>query len=316
MSGTQVLFHHEAGPWLQEEFRKLNGAGLDVAVCPVPNVACLEEHLPATEVLWHVLEPVTADMVARAARLRLIQKIGVGVNTIDLEAAKDAGVRVCNMPGTNSRAVAELTLALMLAALRRLGEFDRATRAGQGWAMPAGFHDSLSEIGGKRVGLVGFGAVPAILAPILTAMGADVAYTAREPKETPARLQTLDQLLAESDILSLHLPLTPETANLIDAAALRRMKPGVVFVNTARGGLIDQTALCEALRTRHVAAAGLDVFADEPIPENEPLRDLPNVVMTPHIAWLTRETMARSITVAVENCRRLQAGEPLLHQVV
>ena len=153
----RVLFHHDAGPWLRQEFDGLRGPGLSVTVCPVPDIARLHRTLPETDVLWHVLEPVTADLLARAPKLRLIQKIGVGVNTIDLDAARAAGIQVCNMPGTNSRAVAEHALALMLAALRRLPVFDRATREGAGWDMPADVHDNLQEIAGKRIGLVGFG---------------------------------------------------------------------------------------------------------------------------------------------------------------
>ena len=148
------------------------------------------------------------------------------------------------------------------------------------------------------------------------AMGADVSYNAREPKETSASYLPLDRLLAESDIVSLHLPLTADTETIIDAEALARMKPGAVLINTARGGLVDQAALYQALASGHLGAAGLDVFADEPVPPAEALLRLPNLVATPHIAWLTRETMARSIAVGVENCRRLSAGAPLLHQVV
>ncbi len=311
----RILYHHNAGPWLRRQFEQLAADGLTVTVCPVPDRTGLERRLPEAEILWHVLEPVTADMLARAPKLLLIQKIGVGVNTIDLAAAEQASIPVCNMPGTNTRAVAEHALALMLAALRCVPAFDRATRAGSGWDQPPEVYDGLGEIGGKRVGLVGFGAVPQILAPILTAMGAQVAYTARSAKDTAATRLPLEQLLAESDILSLHLPLTAETERLIDAKAIAAMKPGAILINTARGSLVDQAGLHDALARGHLSAAGLDVFAEEPVSPADPLLQLPNVVTAPHIAWLTRETMARSIAVGVENCRRLVAGEPLLHQV-
>ncbi len=312
----KVVFHYNAGPQLIGEFEKLASAGLEIEVCGESDTAALDRLLPDVEVLWHVLQPLTADHIGRAARLRLIQKIGVGVNTIDLPAARRAGIRVCNMPGTNSRAVAEHTLALMLAVLRRLAQYDRATRAGAGWDLPLAVQEQLGEIGGRRVGLVGFGAVPRILAPVLAAMGADVSYTAPRAKPVAATYKTLATLLAESDIVSLHLPLTAETANLMDADAIAAMKPGAILVNTARGGLVDRTALHQALVSGHLSAAGLDVFAEEPVTASEPLMELENVVVTPHIAWLTRETMTRSIAVAAENCRRLAAGEPLLHQVV
>ena len=248
--------------------------------------------------------------------MRLIQKIGVGVNTIDLAAASARGIAVCNMPGTNSRAVAEMTLGLMLGCLRRLLELHRRTAAGKGWQLPDDLPEGLGEICGRTVGLIGYGAVPRVLAPTLATLGARILYTATAPKgDAIGEWRTLEPLLAESDIVSLHVPLTPETAGMIDAARLERMKRGAILINTARGGLVDEDAMCRALRDGHLAAAGLDVFAREPTPADTPVLQLENVVMTPHVAWQTRETLERSLAVAIENCRRLSAGEPLRHQV-
>ena len=266
--------------------------------------------------LWHVLKRCTAEMIAAAPKLRLIQKIGVGVNTIDLEAAKARGIAVCNLPGTNARAVAELTLALMLAVLRRLPRFDAAMRRGE-WLDPA-LQDGIGELGGRTVGLVGYGAIPRLLAPVLVALGCrrDLHIAHASTPMLSAEWRTLDALLAEADVVSLHLPLTDETENLIDAAALARMKPGAVLINTARGGLVDQAALTEALADGRLGGAGLDVFVHEPHDASEALFRLPNVVVTPHIAWLTTGTFDRSFALAAENCRRLAAGEALLHRVV
>jgi phosphoglycerate dehydrogenase-like enzyme len=264
-----------------------------------------------------VLEPVTGDVIEASPRLRLIQKIGVGVNTIDLEAARRRDIRVCNMPGTNSRAVAEAALALMLAALRRLVSFDAATRRGEGWDWDPDLQDHLLELGGRCVGLVGYGSVPRVLAPILRALGADVIYNARSAKpEAIGEFCTLPELLRRSDVVSLHLPLDAGTHHIIDAKALAAMKPGALLVNTARGGLVDESALVEALATGRLGAAGLDTFAQEPTPVDNPLLRLENVVVMPHLAWLTTGTLERSVAVAVENCRRLAAGEAVLHQVV
>ena len=172
-------------------------------------------------------------------------------------------------------------------------------------------------LAGRCVGLVGFGAVPRLLAPMLEAMGAQVLYTARAPKpEVAFTWRDLNALLAEADIVSLHVPLTPETEHLIDAAALARMKEGAVLVNTARGELVEEGALVEALQSGRLRAAGLDVFAREPVAPDDPLLQLDNVVLAPHVAWLTLETLERSLAVAVENCRRLAAGQELLHRVV
>lgn len=268
-------------------------------------------------VLLHVLEPVTADMIAAAPHLRLIQKIGVGVNTIDLDAARAGGVAVANMPGTNSQAVAEATLLLMLAALRRAAMLDRETRAGHGWRLDPDALDQVGEISGRTVGLVGYGAIARCLAPVLTTLGAQVLYTAQTPKpDAVGTYCALDDLLARADVVSLHLPLTPATEDLIDAAMIARMKPGAVLVNTARGGLVNEDALVTALKAGHLRAAGLDVFAEEPVSPDNPLLALDNVVVAPHVAWRTPETLARSIDVVMENCRRLNEDEPLLHRVL
>ena len=311
----KVVFHYAAGPELASRLAALEG--LEVAVCPEVDDARFAALMAEAEVLWHVLKPVTAEVIAAAPRLRLIQKIGVGVNTIDLDAARARGIAVCNLPGTNAPAVAEMTLLLMLGALRQVARLDAATRAGRGWALDPALQDRLGELGGRTVGLVGYGAVPRALAPALQALGCRLLYATRAPKpDALGEWRPLDALLAEADVVSLHLPLTRETERLIDTAALARMKPGAVLVNTARGGLVDQAALVEALRSGRLAAAGLDVFAVEPMDPADPLLALPNVVLTPHLGWLTTGTFGRSFPLAVENCRRLAGGAPLLHRVV
>ncbi|HVC62770.1 MAG TPA: 2-hydroxyacid dehydrogenase [Acetobacteraceae bacterium] len=309
----KVLFHYAAGPDLAARLAAV--PRLEIAVCPEDDDALLQRSLPDADVLWHVLRPCTAAMIGAAPRLKLIQKIGVGVNTIDLEAAQARGIPVCNLPGTNARAVAELTLALMLATLRRLPRFDAAMRQGV-WSDPL-LQDGLGELGGRVVGLVGYGAIPRLLAPVLAALGCRLLYTTRVAK--PAALgewRCLPALLDEADVVSLHVPLTAETATLIDAAALARMKPGAVLINTARGGLVDQAALTEALCSGRLAAAGLDVFEAEPPGFAAALFRLPNVVLSPHVGWLTTGTFDRSFALAAENCRRVAAGEALLHRVV
>jgi phosphoglycerate dehydrogenase-like enzyme len=256
-------------------------------------------------------------VIDAAPRLRLIQKIGVGVNTIDLDAARRRSIAVCNMPGTNTQAVAEMTLLLMLATLRRLARLDDLTRVGKGWEFEPELPDDLGELSGRTVGLVGFGAVARRLVPMLEAIGAKVVYTSRRPAPD-ARVTFLrfQELLPVADVLSLHLPLTTETTGMIDAAALAAMKRGSVLINTARGPLVDEAALCEALTSGHLRGAGLDVFSREPVGAEDAVLRLPNVVVTPHLAWLTTETLERSLRVIIENCRRLRTGEELLHRVV
>jgi phosphoglycerate dehydrogenase-like enzyme len=307
---VKTVFDYAAGPVLAERLARLG-----VVVCPEHDDAGYDAEMRDAEVLWHVLKPCTAATIAAAPKLRLIQKIGVGVNTIDLAAARARGIAVCNLPGTNSRAVAEMALLLMLAVLRRLPMFDAALRAGK-WGAAPDVQDHLGELGGRTVGLVGYGEVPRILAPVLAALGCRVLYTARTEKpDAIGQRRTLDALLAESDVVSLHVPLTAETERMIDAAAIARMKPGAVLVNTARGGLVDPAALEDALRSGRLRAAGLDVFAQEPARADDPLFRLPNVAVAPHVAWLTEGTFDRSLSVAAENRRRLGAGEALLHRV-
>ena len=313
----KAVLQYRASPGFRTRIEATAPDWLDVLVIDEADKDTFSVEMADADVLLHVLEVVSADVIAAAPALRLIQKIGVGVNTIDLDAARRHNAAVCNMPGTNSRAVAEMTLSLMLAALRRVPYFDARMRAGDGWTADLESFDGLGEIAGRTIGLIGYGDVAQLLAPVLKAMGATVLYTATAEKpDADAQWRDLPALLREADIVSLHLPLTPDTEHMIDATALAAMKPGAVLVNTARGGLVDETALIDALKSGHIRATGLDVVTVEPAPAANPLFDLDNVVVMPHIAWITPETLDRSLGVAFENCRRLRDGEDLLHRVV
>ncbi|QCB55322.1 hydroxyacid dehydrogenase [Sphingopyxis sp. PAMC25046] len=305
-----IVLHARPSPGFRDAVDAIFGAGV---VTHIDEAAPLDEIAPDITALLHVLTPVTPEFIASAPKLKLIQKLGVGVNTIALDAAHGAGVAVCNMPGTNSQAVAEMALSLMMAVLRRTCFFDARTRSGEGWTADPSELDQVGEIAGRTIGLVGFGNSAQLLAPVLSALGAKVVYTARSERDVPYEYWPLDRLLAESDVVSLHIPLTDDTRASIDPFA---MKKGAVLVNTARGELVDEARLVDALTSGHLHGAGLDVFAEEPLPRGNPLLGLPNAVLAPHIAWLTPETLVRSLTVAHENCRRLAAGEPFLHQVV
>jgi len=312
----KVILQYRASEGFRAQIAAAFPGAEPVVVIDETDEVRFSEEMKDAVALLHVLKPVTAAVIAAAPKLRLIQKIGVGVNTIDLAAAEAHGVAVANMPGTNSAAVAEMALALMFGVLRRTAYFDGLTRAGQGWRPDLAVLDQTGEIGGRCVGLVGFGGSAQRLAPVLTALGARVIYTAKSEKPgVPGEFRSLEALLEEADIVSLHCPLTDETRGMIGEAALARMKPGAVLINTARGGLVDEAALAEALASGRLRGAGLDVFEAEPTPADNPLFALPQVLVAPHVAWLTPETLARSLVVARENCRRLAAGEPLLHRV-
>ncbi|TQM71970.1 phosphoglycerate dehydrogenase-like enzyme [Actinomadura hallensis] len=287
--------------------------GLDIVSCSEQDDERLAELLPDTEVIWHVLRPLTAADMDRAPKLRLIQKLGTGVNTIDLDAAAERGIAVANMPGRNAQAVAETSLLLTLAALRKVVAFDARTRRGEGW--PADRALVGGELAGRTVGLLGGGEIAGLLRGMLEAVGATVLFTSRTPRPDPA-WRELDDLLRASDVVSVHVPLTDETRHLLDAERLALLPEGAIVVNTARGAVIDEAALIAALESGRLGGAGLDVFEEEPVDPGNPLLAMDNVVVMPHVAWLTGETWERYFAVAVENCRRLMRGDDLLHRVV
>ena len=312
----KVVFQYDASPRMVARLGELSTDGIEITPCPDRENARFLGLMADADAVLHVLKPITSETIAQSPNLKFIQKIGVGVNTIDLKAAQARGIKVANMPGTNTRAVAETTLMLMLAALRRVHTYDEATRQGAGWALDAALFDSIGELGGRTIGLIGYGAVAQMLTPMLLAMGAHVTYTAPKRKgETLAEWRELPELLRESDIISLHLPLTETTAGMIDRAAFSAMKDGTVFINTARGGLVEEVALIAALESGKLRAAGLDVFESEPLDPTNPLLKLDNTILLPHVAWLTPETLERSLGIALENCRCILRGEEIRFRV-
>ncbi|WP_078281208.1 2-hydroxyacid dehydrogenase [Mycobacteroides franklinii] len=310
---VRVLAHFPGGPRVREQLAP-HADWLDVHFCAEDDDDTFYAELPQAEVLWHVLRPLSADDVARGERLRLIHKFGAGVNTIALDAAAEHGVAVANMPGANAPSVAEGALLLMLAALRQLPRLDRDIRTGHGWPTNQSLGETVRDIGSCTVGLVGYGNIAKTLERILLAMGSTVLHTSTRNDGTDG-WRGLDDLLTSSDIVSLHLPLTEASTGLLDATALSQMRPGSVLVNTSRGAVVDEAALVNALRQGPLGAAGLDVFAQEPVSSDNPLLSLPNVVLTPHVTWFTADTMTRYLDHAIDNCRRIQEGMPLADRV-
>ena len=314
----KVLLHYRASAGFQAALaRGAAAVGVEAVTVDETDIAGFGREVADAEVVLHVLRPFTATMLAAGPRLKLVQKLGVGVGTIDLEACKAAGVAVANMPGANSQAVAEMTLGLMLAVLRRLCYLDALTRRGEGWSPDLELIDGTGEIAGRTVGFVGYGSSASRLGPALEALGARVIYTARSAKPNLCgRFVNLRTLLEEADLVSLHTPLTSETHRLINAETLAAMKPGAILINTARGGLVDEPALLAALESGRLRGAGLDVFTQEPVDPANPLLTLPTVVVSSHQSWLTAETIDRCLAAAFDNCRRLAAGEPLNNRIV
>ena len=262
---------------------------------------------------------ITAEDMARAKKLRVISKQGVGLDNIDLEAAKARGIAVCRTPGVNSEAVAEMALSLGLSVGRRVTEFDRMTRA-------AGKVQRANYLGyeswQKTVGIVGMGNIGTLVARKwrgafdANIIGYDPYVPANRWSELPhKRAASLEEMLPQVDILSLHLPLTPESRNMIDAARLALMKPSAIVVNTSRGGIVNEAALYQAISSSKLFGAGFDVFEVEPPTSDHPLMSLPTFVGTPHAAAGTVETQARSSMLAASQLLEALAGGQPLGQV-
>lgn len=257
-----------------------------------------------------------AEMAA-APGLRLICVCATGTNNVDLAAAHRRGIAVCNVRGYATPAVVQHTYALMLALATRLPDYQQAVRQGR-WSQSNQFcllDYPISELSGKTLGIVGYGVLGRGVATVGQALGMKVSIA--QLPHRPARMDSRplrvpwDLFLSQVDVLSLHCPLTAQTHHLIDASTLARMKQGALLINTARGGLIDETALVAALSNGHLGGAGLDVLSLEPPPTDHPLlaSDIPRLIITPHIAWGSRESRQRLVDEVVRNIAAFEAGE-------
>jgi glyoxylate reductase len=281
---------------------------------PAPRPALLAAARDAEVLVPSYIDRVDEPLLAGLPRLRHLASFGVGLDHIDLEACRRRGLLVTNTPGVLTEATAEHAIALLLAAARRVAEGDRLIRRG-GWTAVDPALLLGTGLGGKLLGLVGFGRIGQAVARRAVALGLRVAYAS--PREVPfpgARRLPLEALLAEADVVSLHLPLSPATAGLLSRERLALLKPGAILVNTARGAVVDDLALAEALRSGRLEAAALDVFRDEPRVPAAYL-DLENVVLTPHLGSGTRETRSAMAQLVVEEIERVARGEPARHPV-
>jgi phosphoglycerate dehydrogenase-like enzyme len=259
---------------------------------------------------------VSAAVLRSATRLKLLHKWGVGIDNIDIEAARALGIGVARTTGSNALAVAEFTIGLMFSALRCISYGHHQLKQGH-WHGPGKLPAPTLLLSGKTVGLVGLGAIGQNVARLLQSFGCRVLYT--KPNRLPADIEaalnvqfaSLDDLLAQADVISLHCPLTPQTTGLIDRAALQRMKPTAVLINVARGGVVVEDDLVAALRERTILAAAMDVFSVEPLPPDSPLLGLDMLVLTPHLAAVTADTFAPTVRRMFETIRRVSHGEPV-----
>ncbi len=236
----------------------------------------------------------TARVFDACPRLRLLSLWGTGTDHVDLAAAARRGVAVTNTPGVSAVAIAEHTLALLLAVARRIPQVDRATRVGE-W--PRG---QSVQLHGKTCGIIGLGAIGREFARLAAGIGMRVAAWTMHPRPGDA-IVPLDEIYRTADAISLHLRLSPDTVGFVGRVQFAAMKAGAILINTARGGIVDEAALIEALSTGRLAGAGLDVFASEPLPAGHALTRLDNVVLTPHCAGITPEAMEAGLRMAVRN---------------
>jgi D-3-phosphoglycerate dehydrogenase len=250
------------------------------------------------------------ETIRGATQLRIVAKHGVGYDNIDVSAATACGVIVTNTPTANSQSVAEHALTLLLAVARRIGESCRDIALGS--MRPQKVYQGI-ELSGKVLGIVGLGSSGLRLATMAT-RGFDMRVIGFDPYKDPwpdgiERARDVGALLTEADFVSIHVPLAKETRNLLGQAALARMKPTAVLVNTARGGIVDEAALGAAIRSGRLAGAGLDVLVDEPLKPDHPLAGIPNVILTPHVAGVTEEGMINMAVTAAEDVLRVLRGE-------
>jgi D-3-phosphoglycerate dehydrogenase len=306
-----LLTAHTARLAKGNHLQQLVDAGCEIVDGPYRRPATEDELIPLLDGIDAALattDAYTRRVFAAAPRLKVIARTGVGFDSIDLAAAAEHGVWVTTTPGTNEFSVADMALTLILALARQLVPVANHTAAG-GWERPLGI-----ELGGRTLGLVGFGRIGRQVAVRARAFGMavvvyDVFQDERAAAEAGARYVSLDELFASADVVSLHAPATPETRDLICTESIAKMKPGALLVNTARGELVNEMDLAAALREGRLGGAALDVFKREPPGADNPLLGLPNVVATPHVAGVTEDTAERMAALAVQNILAALRGE-------
>ncbi len=299
-----------AAPLHEKAIGVLENAGFEVLYEEYPNEDRLVELVKDVEAIIVRSKPkVTRKVIEAAPKLKVIGRAGVGLDNIDLGMAKERGIKVVNSPGASSRSVAELAIALIFNVARKIAFADRKMREGV-WAKKQCLG---TELEGKTLGVVGFGRIGYQVAKIARALGMKVLLYDPYPneeraKEVGGRFAPLEELLRESDVVTLHVPLVDATYHLINEERLKLMKPTAILINAARGAVVDTEALVKALREGWIAGAGLDVYEEEPLPKDHPLTKLDNVVLTPHIGASTEEAQMRAGVQVAEQIVEILKG--------
>lgn len=288
----------------------------DVTVHERTELSQTAERLNGAEIVMTNKTPITAELLDTCPTIRLICVLATGYNVVDCAAARKRGIPVCNVPDYGTNAVAQFTFSLLLELCNRVGLHSDAVHSDE-WTNCPDFcfwKTPQMELAGKTLGIIGFGRIGRAVGRIAKAMGMDViAYNrSRHPEgEAIGRYVDLDTLLAKSDIISLHCPLTAENAGIINATTIRKMKDGAILLNTARGGLLNELDVTDALRSRKLKAAAVDVVSYEPIKKDNPLLTAPNCIITPHMAWAPIESRQRILDCTVSSIEAFLAGKPI-----
>ena len=272
------------------------------------------ERCKDSEAVFTNKTPITAEMMAQLPSLRFIGVLATGYNIVDIEAAKERGIIVCNVPSYSTMSVAQNVFALILDITNSVAHYTSEVKRGR-WEECEDFSFTdgpLTELAGKRLGIVGFGAIGSQVARIAMAFDMEVvAYTSRPQNDIqPVKKVELDELFRTSDIVTLHCPLTDKTRHIVNSERLGMMKPSGIVINTGRGPLVDEEALAAALNEGRIAAAGVDVLSQEPPTPGNPLLRARNIRITPHISWASKEARKRLLDISVENLRAYIAGTP------
>jgi len=317
MSRPRVVVTDHGFPNLRHEEEILAAAGADLVVAQAKTAADVIAAARDADALLVQWAPIDASVIAALSRCKVIVRYGIGVDNVDLAAAKARGIPVCNVPDYGVHEVAEHTVALALALLRQLPMIDRRLRSGAWKIVPDRPMPSLAD---STYATAGFGRIARAAHAMMAGFGVkSIAYDPYVPADVMAAAHVekveRDAIFSRADILSLHLPLTPETRHFVNAASLAAMKRTAIVINTARGGLIDTPALASALQAGVIASAGLDVFEKEPVEKDHPLFACPTALLTSHIAWYSEGSVPRLQRFAAEETARALRGEPLRHQV-
>ncbi|MGB4352082.1 MAG: D-2-hydroxyacid dehydrogenase [Tissierellaceae bacterium] len=275
------------------------------------------ERAKDADVVFTNKTPITREILARLPKLKFIGVLATGYNVVDLEAARERGIPVSNIPAYGTDAVAQMTIALLLEMCNHVGIHSESVFKGQ-WTNNEDFcywNKSLIELAGKTMGIVGFGQIGQATANIALALGMDILVNSRskmkELEGERVRFVDLETLFKDSDVISLHCPLTETNKGMINKGSISKMRDGVMIINTARGGLVVDEDLADALNRGKVAGAALDVVSQEPIPADNPLLKAKNCIITPHIAWAPVEARQRLMDIAVDNLRKFLEGNPI-----